>query len=115
MKRSIFFAIAAAATMAFVAPATASDFTAQSSKTVSYAQLDLTNSHDADTMLTRIRDAAREVCDIHGGMSAMDEFAAERMCRRQTVANAVAALNNPVVTQRYAMNGRTRTITLASR
>jgi UrcA family protein len=115
MKRSIFFAIAAATmTLALAAPA-AADMAPQPSKAVSYAEFDLSSTHDADLMLARIRDAAREVCDVQGGMSAMDEFYVERICRRQTIANAVAALNNPMVTERYAMNGRTRTIRLASR
>jgi UrcA family protein len=116
MQRSILLAISATIILAFAAPAAAeTHMAAPKAQRVSYAELDLTSAYDADTLLTRIRAAAREVCDIQGGMNAMDEFVTERACRRQTVANAVAALGNPMVTQRYAMNGRTRTVTMASR
>jgi UrcA family protein len=76
------------------------------SQTIRYADLDLALEGDADELLTRIRAAARRVCDIHGGMSTLDEFALERACRRETIANAVEQLGNPVVTARFNNNGR---------
>ncbi|MES1199650.1 MAG: UrcA family protein [Pseudomonadota bacterium] len=108
MRRTLLLALAAAATLAFAAPASAGEFR---SRTVSYADLDLSNPHDAQTMLTRIRQGARDVCR-YSGHDSLDRMVMERDCRRETVAHTVATLDSPMVTA--AFEGRTPTLQIAS-
>jgi UrcA family protein len=86
---------------AFAAPATPS-------LQVSYADLNLNNPADAQTMVHRIRQGAASVCAAVPGASgtsiaAIDQF---NTCYRATVIRAVAALGVPAVTQAYNSSGR---------
>ncbi|HVZ99385.1 MAG TPA: UrcA family protein [Caulobacterales bacterium] len=96
MQRSLIFVLASAAVLAFVAPATARETHAR----VSYADLNLSNPQDAQTMLDRISDTARQVCKVTGRDS-LDAMVMQRDCTRETVARTVARLNSPTVTALY--------------
>ncbi len=99
MHRSLLIALAAAAALAFAAPASAHE---TRSTTVSYADLNLASATDAATMLTRIRASASQVCNFSDmGLGAFDRMVMERDCRRETVAHTIAQLNSPMVTALY--------------
>ena len=101
-------AAALAATAAFAAPAAPS-------LQVSYADLNLRDAKDAETMLHRIRMSAASVCAAVPGssgtsISAIDQF---DTCYRTTVKRAVTALAAPAVTLAY--NGQGQSSQLAAR
>lgn len=73
-----------------------------------YGDLNLSNPADAQTMLDRLRHAARQSCGI---MAERDPYYRSnrlfvatqfRKCQRQALHDAVAKLNRPLVTQAYA-------------
>ncbi|MDB5431785.1 MAG: hypothetical protein JWP35_2901 [Caulobacter sp.] len=103
-----FTAFAAAAAIALTAAAPAFAAPATPTLQVSYADLNLRDAHDAQTMLHRIRKAAVAVCGAVPGASGSslaetDQFDA---CYRTTVKGAVVSLASPAVTQAYNGSGR---------
>jgi UrcA family protein len=69
---------------------------------VSYGDLNLSQSGDAQKMLERIHRAASRVCSLPGGESPIDQLSnGYRKCVRTASANAVATLNSPMVTAAY--------------
>lgn len=103
-----FTAAFAAAAIALTATTTA--FAAPDAPTlqVSYADLNLRDAHDAQTMLHRIRKAAVSVCAAVPGSSGTEFAAMEQFdaCYRTTVKGAVVTLASPAVTQAYSASGR---------
>lgn len=100
MKVAAVFAAAVLFTSAFAAPALANDFT-PATQVVRTADLNLSSKAGADRMLMRIRHAARAVCGVDGGIASLTQYSRGRACVRETVANAVSRLNQPMVTARY--------------
>jgi UrcA family protein len=70
---------------------------------VNYADLNLSDPRDAQVMLKRIRHAASLACSQSSDMVGNDSESIERSiaCYRKTLAQAVAGLNAPKVTQAY--------------
>ena len=64
--------------------------------TVNYKDLDLSREADAKTMLQRIKDAAERICDLRGTADLLTKSAREA-CVKDTVNDAVASLNSPLV------------------
>jgi UrcA family protein len=106
--RSVSISLALLASVAPSAPAVASD-TAQLTvsapprsgqdhpQTVSYGDLDISTQSGAKTLLARIQKAAKHAC-IDYPRSSMDSKANFDACVSNAVGQAVAALNNPIVT-----------------
>ena len=63
---------------------------------VGYSDLDLTTQAGADTLYHRIRGAARQVCGYDG--SSFWDQRSFRNCFNGAVGNAVATVNNPLLT-----------------
>ena len=70
------------------------------STTVRYGDLDLANAEGAKAMLTRIKHAARQVCQP-APESALD-YADWRNCVSKATDRAVSSLNAPMVTAAYS-------------
>ena len=66
---------------------------------VGYSDLDLTTQAGADTLYHRIRGAARQVCGYDSSFWDQRSF---RNCFNSAVGNAVAKVNNPLLTTLYA-------------
>jgi len=78
---------------------------APESRTVNFADLDITRIENAAVLFTRIRGAAKSVCD--GYYSSRDlvrkqQYAA---CYRTAMSNAVAKVDEPVLTDYVARRG----------
>jgi UrcA family protein len=71
---------------------------------VAYADLDLNQAKDAAIMLKRIRRAAADVCREGPSHAGNDVETVERIdaCYRKALADAVAGLNAPRVTEAFA-------------
>lgn len=82
--------LAAAATTA--TPATSIDRSRQ--RAVSYADLDLSKAHDAETLYRRVKTAARDVCWMPG-LGAVMASVHQRRCIEDTVKRAFAEVNAP--------------------
>ena len=72
----------------------------QFSRVVKFADLDLTHSHGAATLYTRIRSAAKAVCRPQFNW-VMEMHAISDQCREQAIARAVADVNAPALTAYY--------------
>lgn len=75
---------------------------APKSRTVQFADLDLSKTAGAATLFSRIKGAAQEVCgDQRGGMTLRDH---ERhaACMKLAVSDAVASVDEPMLTQYVA-------------
>ena len=84
-------ALGLAATCASGAP-----IDAPPTKTVSFAELDVTNSDGANKLFRRLRAAAKEVCSsLDGKMTA--QRSRYRACVDTALANAVESVNLPLV------------------
>ncbi len=59
---------------------------------ISYADLDLTNAYDRDTLEIRINNAAEAVCDIMGGSRQMDNLPSAKACFAEAKQGALAQL-----------------------
>ena len=79
--------------------------TIRKSIAVRISDLDLSRPADAATLYRRIRRAAERVCG--DGLSSGSPIAAEpqRDCMQNAIADAVAALKQPLVTAAYLRNG----------
>jgi UrcA family protein len=80
------------------------------STTVRYGDLNLANPEGAQAMLTRIRHAARQVCEP-APQSAL-EYADWRNCVSNATNGAVSRLNEPMVTAAYS-GKQTNSVVLA--
>ncbi len=67
---------------------------------VNYSGLDLNTPSGAATLYQRIRNAADEVCAVSGSRE-LARIAHERACVDHAIAEAVAAVNNPLLTGLY--------------
>lgn len=74
-----------------------------SQKTVRFGDLDLTRPAGAQELYGRIRHAARDVCETMsaGGFAAAIR---NRICTEQAIAQAVAAVDSPLLTAHYELS-----------
>jgi UrcA family protein len=72
------------------------------SVTVRFADLDTNNAQGAAALYRRIRFAAESVCGDLGSVRAVSLLARYRACVHATIADAVARVNRPTVTE-YAV------------
>jgi UrcA family protein len=72
------------------------------SATVSYADLDLSQSAGAHTLLARIHGAAKQVCGQSDEHPDLQEITSYRKCVRQAEDRAVESVHRPMVTTMYA-------------
>jgi UrcA family protein len=79
---------------------------------VKYGDLDLARSAGAATLYSRIRDAARDVCEPSISSGARDSILLARSCMEQSIARAVADVNAPTLTSYYLTKTK-QAITLA--
>lgn len=107
------YGIAAAFAAIVLAPAAAAQVgVEQVSVRVAYGDLDPSSMSDAETLLKRIKVAARQVCRelmTHSPLMPRSEFA----CRRKTVETAVRQLDIGTLT--LAWSGRQTATSLAAR
>jgi UrcA family protein len=89
-----------------------SDIVTQS-KTVSYADLDLSQAAGAQTLLARIHGAAKWVCGPAEGHEDLQDVTSYRTCIKLAEDRAVADVNRPTVTAMY--KGGVKPVRLASR
>jgi UrcA family protein len=89
--------------------------------TVDYADLDLDSMTDARILYSRLEQAARRACGPPPSMQPRYDLMPEalernfRKCRAQAVADAVARLDAPLVSQVYAEARQARTRDVAKR
>ncbi len=96
------FSLTVALTIAHGGQAQAAPPDEEVSAHVSYRGLDLSAPDDARTLLSRIRAAARTVCQSDNGFTEQIDRSYRRApCAEATIAEAVADLNNPMVTAAY--------------
>ncbi|MDP9012702.1 MAG: UrcA family protein [Pseudomonadota bacterium] len=67
------------------------------SKTVRFSDLDITKSDGAKVLYSRIRAAARNVCELHTGTDAIQRLAI-KACIDKAVDKAVKDVNAPMLT-----------------
>lgn len=84
------------------------------SRTISYADLDLSQPGDAHRMLRRLRNAARDLCGERGGIIPLWERRDLRACEAEALAGAVAGLDAPTVTALYRESGGELPVRMAS-
>jgi UrcA family protein len=70
-------------------------------RTVKYADLDLTRNAGAATLYLRIKSAAREVCEPISFTYAWKSVATAHRCMDQAIFRAVADVNAPLLTSYY--------------
>jgi UrcA family protein len=68
---------------------------------VRVSDLDLSQPEGAQTMLSRLKVAARKVCNNTYRESDMSTLWASRACKKQAMDQAVASVNSPLVTAMY--------------
>ena len=107
----IFTAIAAAALIVGVVPAYAAN--ENGAFKVSLAGLDLQSASGARMMLTRIRNAASQVCGQAPYIADLNGTGNWKACYDDTVGRAVTQLNAPMVTEAYK-GPQTRTVASAN-
>jgi len=86
-----------AASFALGSPAPA--FAETQTRTVSLAGIDTTTPVGAEQALTRLRQAARAVCDDHTTSRSYSDWQARKTCERNALNQAVAMLDSPQVTR----------------
>ena len=107
--------LAAAATLAFAAPAAAETRGERFQTRISYADLDLSDTVGADVMIGRLRDAASAACGARMGRVSLNERRLIAACSSAFVQKGVVRLENPVVARRYIeRGGRLPAVTVAS-
>jgi UrcA family protein len=72
---------------------------APKSRTVQFADLDLSKLEGAVTLLGRIRNAAQSVCSAHRGGTSLRDKQQYAACVEFAMSNAVATVDRPVLTQ----------------
>jgi UrcA family protein len=92
--------VAAAAVLAFGAPASAAEPT-RTAVEVRYGDLNLATEKGATTLLRRIDRAAREACGLDPWQRGFVR-AGQRACYAEAVGKAVGRVDAPMVTQVYA-------------
>lgn len=98
--------------LAVAAPAAAQVGSIETSTTVvRHADLDLSRPADAGLMAVRIARAARSVCGERKLTRELADRAGFNACYHATVTSAVARLDAPMVTARFAPSERTRVAT----
>jgi UrcA family protein len=100
MKTFITFASATVLSLAILSPSQAADDLPQS-RTVQFADLDLSKTEGAATLFSRIRGAAKAVCSRHESreLARRQRYSA---CVELAVSNAVARVDEPVLTDYVA-------------
>lgn len=113
MKSSIPLAILAACfgALSTVAPATAAE--PVPTRTVRFADLDLTNADGAGALYLRIRDAAKEVC-APADPSNLHQLAFSQHCTEIAIGRAVNDVNAPLLSSYYLSRSKPA-ITIAGR
>lgn len=76
--------------------------------TVKYGDLNLSTREGIDTLYQRIKGAAHTVCDESIQLSDPFRMGLWRSCYYNAVANAVAKVNNPLLTIRHEQNSNRR-------
>ena len=68
---------------------------------VSYADLDLEKHEGASTLYRRLQQASKEVCDVRGmnGSRSIRRLAESKRCYRDALSEAVASIDNDLLTQ----------------
>lgn len=116
MQRSLAFAIAAAIAMSVSAPALARTPAAPSTAAVQYADLNVNSEAGAETLLRRIRTAARDVCDVRPGHTSLTIRMSRRACVQETMNRTITELNMPMVTIAHLEHGgRISRVSVAAR
>ena len=83
------------------------------SVSVNYRDLNLSTIHDAITLYERLKGAARTVCDgPRTGVAAYQEW---RSCYDAAIADAVAKVNNPLLTSVHRGPNRDATIAMLTK
>ena len=99
-------ALASIALIIATTPLTGAAFAADRSddlpqRVVRFRDLDLTQPAGAEALFSRLRTAAREVCEPVSSVLHLD-----RQCTNEALANAVADVDQPVLTQYYLVKTR---------
>jgi UrcA family protein len=79
---------------------------------IAYGDLDLSTQDGADAMLDRIRDAARDTCDLGRSVDVQPRV---RACVEDFTQIALAELNHASVTQRFFARRGEGAVTVAAR
>ena len=90
---------------------------APKSRTVQFADLDLNKAAGAATLFNRIKGAALAVCESHRGSMTLRDQERHADCMRIAVSNAVARVDEPMLTEYVANSsgsGRQARSTIAS-
>ena len=90
--------LAAAATLAYAAPALAQIADTVPSVSVKYGDLNIGSRAGAQVLLKRIEAAANTVCGGEPDIRQLDQLASFEACRRSAIARAVAAADSPMLT-----------------
>lgn len=68
-------------------------------RTVNYADLDLSGRAGVDTLYARIKDAARQVCaSAYSDSRQLDSYYHEKRCKQQAIGRAVEEVHSPQLT-----------------
>lgn len=84
------------------APAAQASSPTAPSVAVRFSDLDLTDAHDANLMLRRVKRAADLVCGAEIALQYRAGLRSFKACRRSTIAGTVVRLDAPVLSARYA-------------
>lgn len=93
--------LAAALVVPGIAFASPSPAEAPRSSVVRYADLNLSTNEGIERLMTRIKQAGKQVCDYGNGFTDLTGRQHERRCYKTAVDNAVRQINNPVLTARH--------------
>lgn len=113
MKRATLFAFAAAIALCAAPVATAEPVTENARRAVTTADINPGQAGDAETLLQRLRGAARQVCGDRPGPRPIAEKMQVRACMRDAMDAAVAATGNARLAALH--HQRDGAITMASR
>jgi UrcA family protein len=83
------------------ATATADQFLVVATRKVKFADLDLTRSAGAAALYSRIRAAAKEVCQPSFSTYAWDSVVQTHRCMDQAISRAIVDVNAPLLTSYY--------------
>ncbi|MCX7358667.1 MAG: UrcA family protein [Alphaproteobacteria bacterium] len=103
MSRSLHLAIATAIGLAFAAPALAQSQPEE--RVVTYGDLNLNSRAGADALISRIDNAAEQVCGVNDGRTSVRQSQINRACEQETTDNGVYDIGHPVVIARYEGSG----------